>query len=378
MPWEDVTVIQKREEFVMLANLDSANISQLCERFKISRKTGYKWLKRARDAPEELLKDRSRCPQRSPRQSPVDVERAVLKVRHEHPAWGGRKIACVLLRDIQLSVAPSTVTSILHRHQLISPAASSAATPWHRFEHDAPNKLWQMDFKGHFAIGAGRCHPLTVLDDHSRYNLVLSACANEQRSTVQTQLQSAFEQYGMPYRINVDNGNPWGTAGRGGLTGLEVWLIRLGVKLSHSRPFHPQTNGKDERFHRSLKAEVLAQRQFSDLQQVQTEFDRWRNIYNRERPHEALSMQTPVQRYRPSQQLFPTVLPEIEYAHDDIVRKVQQQGWISMKGHHIRVSTALVGQHIALRPRVNNSALYDIYFCHQLIDSFDLTTIENA
>jgi hypothetical protein len=195
---------------------------------------------------------------------------------------------------------------------------------------------------------------------------------------VETQLRFAFERYGLPRQINVDNGSPWGTAGQEKLTRLGVWLIRLGIELSHSRPFHPQTNGKDERFHRSLKAEVLAQRQFRDLQQVQTEFDRWRMIYNCERPHEALSMQTPAQRYSPSQRSFNAVLPDIDYAQDDIVRKVQQQGWINFKGHQIRTSRALIGQPVALRPRMDKDAVYDIYFCHQYIDSIDLATLKNA
>jgi len=378
MPWEEVTVIQKREEFVMLASQVNANISQLCGRFDISRKTGYKWLKRAQETSAEGLHDRSRRPHSCPFKSSDVIEQMVLKIRHAHPAWGGRKIAYVLQRDHRQEVAPSTVTSILHRHQLISPAASIAATPWQRFERAAPNELWQMDFKGHFAMVTGRCHPLTVIDDHSRYSLVLRACDNEQRTTVEAQLRWAFERYGLPRQINVDNGSPWGTAGQEKLTGLGVWLIRLGIQLSHSRPFHPQTNGKDERFHRSLKAEVLAQRQFKDLQHVQTEFDCWRMIYNCERPHEALSMQTPAQRYSPSQRPFNAVLPDIDYAQDDIVRKVQQQGWIHFKGHQIRTSRALIGQPVALRQRMDKDAVYDIYFCHQYIDSIDLTTLKNA
>jgi transposase InsO family protein len=372
MPWEQVTVLEQRQEFVMLARVPGVNISELSRRFGISRKTAYKWLSRHEAGQAEALLDRSRRPKRSPRQSPADIEQAVLAVRGAHAAWGGRKIAHVLARDRQQHVAPSTVTSILHRHGLIDPQASAAATPFKRFEHEQPNELWQMDFKGHFAVGAQRCHPLTVIDDHSRYNLVLTACGNEQRLTVQTALQRAFTRYGLPQRINTDNGAPWGTAGQGGLTAFELWLIRLGIGLSHSRPLHPQTNGKDERFHRSLKAEVLAWHRFDDLAQVQVAFDRWRGVYNRERPHEALSMQTPAQRYRPSSRPMPSTLPPIEYGPDDSVRKVQQGGFISWRNRQIRLSRALVGQPVALRPSVDEDGIYRLYYCHQYIQTLDL------
>jgi hypothetical protein len=218
---------------------------------------------------------------------------------------------------------------------------------------------------------------LTVLNDHSRYNRVLAACQNEQRGTVQTALERTFRRYGLPRRINTDNGAPWGTMAGEGLTALAVWLIRLGIKLSYNRPRHPQTNGKDERFHRTLKAEVLATRHFDDLSEVQTAFDRWRNIYNSERPHEALSMQTPVERYRPSGRAMPTILPPIEYGPDDQVRKVQQGGFISWRNRLIRVSKALVGQPVALRPSLSDDGVYSLYYCHQFIKTFDLRSGES-
>ncbi|MDR2450377.1 MAG: integrase core domain-containing protein, partial [Candidatus Accumulibacter sp.] len=149
-------------------------------------------------------------------------------------------------------------------------------------------------------------------------------------------------------------------------------LIRLGILLTHSRPLHPQTNGKDERFHRTLKAEVLAHRHFETLAQAQAQFDHWRGVYNHERPHEALSMQTPTQRYAPSPRSLPGALPPIEYGPDDLVRKVQQGGWISFKGRPLRVSKALVGQPVALRPCIEADGLYKLYFCHHHFHSFDL------
>jgi transposase InsO family protein len=377
MPWEQVTVQQSRKEFVLMARQADANISQLCERFGISRKTGYKWLGRAAQDSLDALDDRSRRPHGSPSKSLNSLEQAVVQLRQRHAAWGGRKISHVLARDHQLHLAPSTVTNILHRHHLITPTASEAATPWQRFEHEEPNAMWQMDFKGHFGVATQRCHPLTVIDDHSRYSLALQACRNEQRQTVQAVLQRVFARYGLPRRINTDNGPPWGSAGQGPLTALGVWLIRLGVHLSHSRAMHPQTNGKDERFHRTLKAEVLHQYHFADFDSVQPEFDRWRYVYNCERPHQALDMQTPAQRYRASPISMPRNLPAIEYGPGDLVRQVQQGGWVHLKGKELRLSKALTGQPVALRAHSNVDGRYDVYFCHQFIDSISLNQIDD-
>ena len=347
-------------------------MSALCRRFGVSRKTGYKWCRRYDGESVESLRDRSRRPLSSPHRSLAAVEEAVLSVRQAHPAWGGRKIAHVLDRDRQVRIAPSTVTHIPRRHDLIDPAAFEAATPWQRFEHEEPNSPWQMDLKGHFAMGNGRCHPLTVLDDHSRYNIVLVACANEQRATVQAALERVFAQYGLPQRINTDNGSPWGTAGQEAISALAVWLIRLGVRLSHSRPLHPQTNGKDERFHRGLKAEVLAHRHFDTLARAQDEFDRWRLVYHHERPHEALSMRTPIQRHSPSPRNMPNPSPPIEYGPDDLARKLRQGGWIRFRGRNVRVSKALIGQPVALRPSLETDGLYELYFCHHHFQCLDL------
>jgi transposase InsO family protein len=182
-----------------------------------------------------------------------ELEQHVLGVRAQNPAWGGRKIHRYLRAQALTpqAPAPSTITSILHRHDRVTSQASADATAWRRFKREQPNELWQMDFKGHFAtLSEGRCHPLTVLDDHSRFNVVLQACAFEDTATVRTHLERAFGIYGLPRQINTDNGAPWGAARQfGQLTELAIWLIRLGTRVSHSRPYHPQTNGKDERFH---------------------------------------------------------------------------------------------------------------------------------
>ncbi len=376
MVWTEKSVVEQRLEFVMLASLQGANVSQLCERLGISRKTGYKWLGRFKaQEPEGSLADASRRPRSSPQRCAAALEAQVVGLRTEHPAWGGRKIAHVLQRDHAAQLAASTVTSILRRHQLIDRRASEAATPWQRFEHVAPNNLWQMDFKGHFALARGRCHPLTVLDDHSRYNIVLQACSNEQGATVKAALQEVFRRYGLPARINTDNGQPWGDA-RQHLTSLGAWLVRLGIRVSHSTPMHPQTNGKDERFHRTLKAEVLRGRSFADIEQCQQAFERWRAVYNTRRPHEALQMKTPVQRYQPSNLSYPEVLPNIEYAPSDKVRRVDKAGRISIAGASVFISNALHGMPVGLRQSIEDADGLDVFFCHQRIKTLWLSELQ--
>ena len=373
MPWSPVTVNNQREEFVSLARQADANVSDLCRRFGISRKTGYKWLGR------EHLDDCSRRPLSTPTQTATEIQSKVVALRAAHPAWGGRKISHVLARDESVELAPSTVTSILHRHGLISPEASASSTPWHRFEHDQPNSLWQMDFKGYVMLGSGsgRCNPLTVIDDHSRFNLTLEALPGQTRLLVQPVLRRTFERYGLPNQINADNGTPWGSSGQG-ITALGVWLVRLGIKVSHSRPLHPQTNGKDERFHRTLLAEAMTGPRFPDLAAAQARFDHWRHVYNCKRPHEALGMQTPVERYKPSLRPMPDQLPPIEYGPDDEVRNVQACGIVKFKGRRLRTSYALHGEPVAMRPSEAGDGVYDVYYCHQKVDRFDLNSVQSS
>jgi transposase InsO family protein len=361
-----------REEFVMLANREDANTSELCRRFGISRKTAYKWLGRYAQAGTCGLRDRSRKPHTSPARTPAHVEHALLAVRDEHPAWGGRKLKRVLKEQgYEPQPSPSTVTAILRRHHRLNPAESAKHKAWQRFEHDAPNRLWQMDFKGHFATGHGRCQPLTVLDDHSRFALCLQACADQRADTVQARLTEVFRRYGLPERMTMDNGAPWGSDAAHPYTRLTVWLLRLGIRVSHSRPYHPQTQGKDERFHRTLNVEVLKGQVFRDLNHCQRRFDDWRDIYNLKRPHDALGLSTPASRYRESDRPFPETLPEIEYAPGDVVRKVQHQGRVHYRGRGFTVSKAFHGYPVALRPTATDGCL-EVYFCQTRIAHINL------
>ena len=375
MPWNPVDTMTLRQEFVVQALQGTLPVAELCRRFSISRQTGYKWLRRHAQDGAEGLQDRSRRPRHSPAMTGEDMTREVLLLREEHPAWGGRKISRRLL-DLGFSEAPSpaSVTRILHRHVLISPEASALSLPWQRFEHDMPNALWQMDFKGWFqTLREGRCNPLTVLDDHSRYNIVLQACGPTDTQTVQECLLQAFRQYGLPLRINTDNGAPWGSPSRAGqLSALAVWLIRHGIRISYSQPYHPQTNGKDERFHRTLKAEVLNGRSFATQQDVQRALDSWRRVYNLERPHEALGMATPSTRYQPSPRSLPAVLAEPEYGPTDRVVRVGWNGEVRLDDLRLKVSSALHGLPVGVRFRADEDGVFDLWFAHHKVATIDL------
>lgn len=229
MPWQEFTIMSQRLEFVVLARKEGANVARLCRRFGISRKTGYKWLRRFAASGEEGLVDQSRRPHHSPGQTARVVEDAILRLRTDHPVWGARKIRA---RLVQLQhddlPSPSTITAILQRNQCITPEESEHHRAWQRFEASMPNELWQMDFKGHFALVAGRCYPLTVLDDHSRFALGICACANQRGETVQEHLTAIFRRYGLPQRILVDNGAPWGGRRRLSLHAVDSVVDPLG------------------------------------------------------------------------------------------------------------------------------------------------------
>lgn len=372
MPWREVSVMDQRREFVRLAMQEGANRRELCRRFGIHPDTGYKWLSR-RQANGGLA-DRSRRPHSSPRQTDSELEERIVAVRDAHPAWGARKIVRCLEREGQSPPAFSTVHEILRRTGRIKPPLGGAVAS-QRFEMPAPNLLWQMDFKGWVRLGNdAQCHPLTVVDDHSRYDLCLQACADQRGETVRDRLELTFRRYGLPEAFFVDNGSPWGDSSGEHWTRLTVWLLKLGIAVIHSRPYHPQSRGKNERFHRTLDAEVFALRRFRDLAETQRAFDAWREVYNFERPHEALGQQVPASRYRPSQRSMSDRLPEPEYDSHEIVRTVSStKAYVSFKGRLWKVPGAFCGERLAIRPMsVDNK--YGVFFAAHQVATIDLTS----
>lgn len=372
MPWREVSAMDERREFVRLAMMEGVNRRELCRRFGISPDVGYKWLRRA-EAGDEALVDRSRRPATSPGRTVCEVEAAVLAERDAHPAWGARKIARRLAGRGIVPPAVSTAHAILARHGRIAPPAR-ADKALGRFERAAPNELWQMDFKGWVRLTNGQiCHPLTVIDDHSRFSPCVQACADQRGDTVRSRLSAVFRRYGLPQALFVDNGPPWGFSGDERWTRFGVWLLKLGIDVVHSRPYHPQGRGKNERFHRTLKAEVLALNPLADLDKAQRAFDRWREVYNFERPHEALDLEPPAGRWRPSSRPMPEALPEVRYDEDELVRRVwPTKACISFRGRTWRVPRAFQGEPVAVRP-LDRDGRYGIFFGSRRIANIDLT-----
>jgi transposase InsO family protein len=299
-------------------------------------------------------------------------------LRNAHPAWGARKIAHCLARGGEAAPAVSTVHAILSRHGLILPPLGGAPASL-RFEKEAANLLWQMDFKGWVRLGDGRlCHPLTMIDDHSRFCPGLDACADQQGQTVQASLEQVFRRHGLPLAIFVDNGKPWGDSSGTTWTKLRVWLLRRGIDLIYSRPYHPQSRGKNERFHRSLKAEVFALRCFRTLAEVQAALDDWRDLYNHERPHEAIGLAVPADRYRPSPRPWTERPPQPDYEPGDILRRVSTtKAYVTFKGQAWRVPRAFCGETLAIRP-LNRDGSYGVFFAANQVATFDLTQTKSV
>lgn len=393
MPWKkEETTMELKQEFVQLADRPNANMSQLCRRYNISRPTGYKWLDRYQTDGLDGLVERSRRPKTSPNKTPQPIEDQVVKARKKDQGWGPRKLRHHLIEEAQAGQIPvnadqipavSTIGQILKRQELLEPADdSSRQGRWQRFERTTPNELLQMDFKGEFRLKNGQwCYPLTIIDDCTRFGLAVQACRNQRRQTVKERLKVVFSRYGLPEAILCDNGGPWGSPirfpdGSPHFTRLAVWLIRLGIEVKYSRPNHPQSKGKNERFNGTLKAELLHYERFSDFKAAQQAMTDWRERYNTVRPHEALDMHQPATRYTPSNRELPSELPPIQYGPDDATRKVSAKGKISFRGQSLRVGKAFEGHRVAVRASSQGNE-FNVYFCNQHIRTITLNQNKN-
>ena len=337
-----------REEFVKRALSEEKSISALCLEYGISRPTGYKWIERYQQGEE--LSDRSRRPRNTHRVS-ADTEQLIVNYRQEHPAIGALKIHRILENQGHTDLpCVKTVNNILKRNGMISKEASLAASPMQRFEKEQPNEMWQADFKGHFAMADGqRCHPLNILDDHSRFNLCCKPMNTETYEEIKPIMVRIFEEYGLPMVFLCDNGNPWGTAQSTGFTSFEVWLMELGILTIHGRALHPQTQGKDESFNRSMTKELLKHTAILDKEDAQRKFDQYREFYNFERPHRALKLDTPAQHYHRSSREYTDKIPAWEYPEGCELRTVKSTGYLAWGGQGYFLSEAFGNKEIAVR-----------------------------
>ena len=349
MCWKERTVKQMREEFVRRVLAKEKSKAALCREYGISRPTGYKWLQRY--AAAQPLSDRSRAPKTQPGRIAPEVEASIVQLRRQYPALGAEKLHKMMENMGHKSLpCVRTFNNIFARHHLISKEASLAAKHIQRFEKEQPNVMWQTDFKGNFALANGvRCHPLNILDDHSRFCLCTEALENETFLSVKPVFERVFSEFGLPFSLLRDNGNPWGTSQSTGYTTFEVWLMELGVLTLHGRPLHPQTQGKQERFNRSFTRECLAGNTFRDLADAQRAFDSYRTFYNTVRPHSALDLAVPASVYTESLREFPKHISDWDYGADCKLCKVKQNGYFNFEGQGYFLSEAFQDKYIAVR-----------------------------
>ena len=357
MPWKDKTVEEIRKEFAEAAK-GSENMSALCREFGITRATGYKWLERYIRG--ESLSDQSRRPQTTANKTPEDVEFRIVQTRNEHPGWGAKKIKTFLENRGHEMPCTKTVNNILKRYGCISKEESIKHKPYARFEKERCNEMWQTDFKGEFRMQNGNyCYPLDIFDDHSRFVIRIKPSESTSDLVLPT-FREAFWEFGMPESVLSDNGAQF--AGfRQGFTQFEKWLMNHDVLPIHGRIKHPQTQGKIERFHRTMKQELLNHYTPTDISDAERILGTWRNIYNNERPHEALGMKCPADVYSPSNRSYHESVEKYEYSGKYHVIKVNNWGYVRFDRWQIYLSETMIGEHIEFRPNHNGDTFIACY-----------------
>lgn len=366
MPWKATCPMQERMKFVVYYLEDEYSMSALCREFNISRKTGYKIMRRYFEYGIDGLRDQSRARHHHPNAVSESIIEAIVSARVSHPSWGPKKLRAWLRRHNGSVIWPSvsTMGEIVRRHGLTVARRRSRKTrvydqPFVGCEH--PNAVWSADFKGWFRTGDGtRCDPLTITDNYSRYLLRCQAIRpTTGYQSVKPVFEAAFREYGLPIAIRTDNGSPFATTTVASLSRLSIWWLKLGIVPERIEPGKPAQNGRHERMHRTLKQETASppKRTWPAQQQAFIDF---LYEYNHDRPHESINMQTPSDLYVPSSREYPLILPEITYPDDMAIRWVKSQGDISWKSRHIYLSETLAGELVGLRQITDR--LWDIYF----------------
>lgn len=378
MPWKETCTMDQRLEFVRAWRTKHFSFSSLCERYGISRKTGYKWLARFCEGGEAALSDRTRAPRHHPNQTPADIVEALLELKHRHPDWGPVTLISYLHRTQPARAwpAPSTAGEVLKRHGLVRPRKRPRRTPPHSapLRHvGATHDVWSADFKGEFLLGDGqRCYPLTLTDNHSRFLIECKGLYAPTLAPVKRHYELAFRRYGLPRAIRTDNGYPFASVGLGGLTALSVWLLRLGVTPERIAPGHPEQNPRHERMHRTLKA-ATASPPRANLNVQQRAFNRFRVEYNELRPHQGLgNHRCPGDLFHPSTRPFPSVLPELDYPDHFLIRRVRSNGDIKCHGRLVFLSETLTGQPVGLEPL--DHQFYQLHFASLILGVLDART----
>jgi putative transposase len=366
MPWKQVRPMDEKIRFIGDHLTGVFTLTELCDRYGISRKTGYKWVDRYMEHGVDGLKDQSRKPHRSPSQATLAVEEAVVKIRQQHPTWGSKKILAMLERQRRPEPLPSvsTITRILRRRGCITKPRRRRRRRAHPGKPTtvvtAPNQLWCADFKGQFKTRDGvYCYPLTVTDAYSRYLLTISGFLSPDLASTKPAFEQLFTTYGLPDRIRTDNGTPFASTALGRLSQLSVWWIQLGIVPELIELGHPEQNGRHERMHRTLKAEATRPPE-ADLTAQQQRFDAFQQEFNHERPHEALQQATPASVYTASTKKMPSTLKSLDYPAHYEVRLVSTNSGIRWNSGWVSVSHILAGQAIGLE--AVDDGLWEVWY----------------
>jgi len=339
-------------------------MTELCIEFGVSRKTGYKWVQRFLDGGVPNLVDQATVPRRVAHAVSADIAQAVVLARKRYPSWGPKKLEALLQREKPAVLWPSrsTIAEILKRNGLIEERRVRRRTPQSTFPlaaATAPNVVWCTDFKGKFRVAGRYCHPLTITDAHSRFLFRCEPLQGEDVAAAKVVFESTFREHGLPLRMRSDNGVPFATTAIGGLSALSVWWIKLGILPERTEPGHPEQNGRHERMHRTLKAEVASPPKPA-WQEQQEALEAWRKEFNEQRPHEALDMQTPASRHTPSPRPFPEEVSDPEYPEKFELRRVKLNGVISVNDVPVTLSNVLQRECVGLEP--TDDGLWHIWF----------------
>lgn len=366
--------MEERWELVREWRAGVFSMSEVCAHFGVSRKTGYKWAERYEQEGVVGLSDRCRAPHSCPHRTSDEVAEAIIGVRRRHPRWGPKKILDVLARSgAELPLpAVSTAGAVLQRAGLVQ--GRRRRSRWAHPGRPAvtatrPNQVWTMDFKGQFRLGdRSLCYPLTVQDQYSRYLVACRGLSSTCTSGVRSTLRRVFAECGMPEAIRTDNGSPFASAGLCGLTRLNVWWLRLGIRHERIQMGHPEQNGAHERMHRDLKAETTRPPS-PRLSAQQRRFDRFGQEYNTERPHEALGQRRPAELWTPATRCYPSRLCAPEYPGHLEVRRVRTHGEIKFHGQRVFLSESLAGETVGLEPV--DDGLWSVIFNTTLLARYD-------
>ena len=374
MPWRERSPMDERVQFISDYQRPLFTMTELCDRYGVSRKTGYALVERYETDGVRGLAPRSSRPYRSPQATASPVVDAIVALRQRRPTWGGKKIVRVLSERHPSWAVPavSTANDILKRHGLVTsprrrrPVGHPGDRPT---PAQAPNDVWTTDFKGQFRTrDAQLCYPLTVCDAFSRYLLACRGLLAPTTADTRATFTRAFQAYGLPTIIRSDNGEPFAAASLGRLSRLSVWWIRLGIRPELIAPASPHENGAHERMHRTLKAETTRP-PASQLAAQQQRFTHFRRIYNEERPHEALGQRPPARLFAPSSRPWPARLAPVEYPGHYERRRVSSSGAISWQARVLSLSTVLIGETVGFEPI--DDGVWDVHFGPVRLGRFD-------